>query len=160
TSSWTNLSLGREKRALARSTFVRLPSMPSTSAPLDANSAEKSPSREARSRIRDSESGLLEKSLTIWLMRALRLIRYASHPHPLVNSRAESIPPPPRAATLPHHAREPERDDGEGDEEGEADDVRPHEGQHAAEDGRRAHLGDEGAEHEHVHAHGRADEAD
>src|SRR5690242_12953826 len=78
TSSCTNLRLGKEKRAAARSTFVRLPSTPSTSAPLSANSAEKSPSSEARSRILDWERGLRAESLTIWLMRARRLIQYRS----------------------------------------------------------------------------------
>src|SRR6267143_1709264 len=60
----------------------------------------------------------------------------------------------------PHHARQPQREPRESDQDGEAKDVGPHERQHAAENGRRAHLGKQRPEHEHVHADRRADESD
>src|SRR5205823_9470000 len=43
----------------------------------------------------------------------------------------------------PHHAGQPEREPGERDQDGQPHDVGPHEGQHAAEDGGRAHLGEQ-----------------
>src|SRR5205085_11627379 len=59
-----------------------------------------------------------------------------------------------------HHAWQPQRKPRKRHQNGQAQDVGPHERQHPAEDGRRAELGDERSQDEHVHADGGADEAD